>query len=67
MEVAPMVKQVEVNGEQVIIVGDFILVASKSEPATWHEVRVGACDCKSFQYRGVCRHVTAVAELTRST
>jgi hypothetical protein len=39
------------------------LVASASEPGTYHRVRLGPvehCDCKGFQYRGRCRHVEAV-------
>lgn len=46
-----------VNGETVIKLADRVLVASKSEPGKWHEVVAGVCDCKSYQYRGTCRHV----------
>jgi SWIM zinc finger len=55
-----MVKQLEVNGDQVIIGGNGALVASQSEPGNWHIVRNSACDCKGYQYRGYCRHIAAV-------
>ena len=54
-----MVKQVEVNGDQVIVGGNGALVASKSEPGGWHVVRNGGCDCEGYQYRGRCRHIAA--------
>ena len=61
-----MVKQVSVNGEQVILGGNGALVASKSQPGAWHVVKAGTCDCKGYQYRGHCRHlVAAVASATR--
>ncbi len=49
-----------VTGETVIKLADRVLVASKSEPGKWYEVVAGACDCKGYQYRGICRHVEAV-------
>lgn len=34
------------------------LVASKSERGRWHEVTPESCDCKGFQYRSQCRHIS---------
>ena len=45
-----MVKQVEVQGEQIIFGGNAALVASKSEPGYWHIVKNGTCDCKGYEY-----------------
>lgn len=53
----------EVAGEQVLDLGELVLVASKSEANVWHEVQGGRCDCKGYQYRGRCRHLTALAAL----
>jgi SWIM zinc finger len=41
------------------------LVPSASEPGTMHYVRLSpaSCDCKGFQYRGLCRHVLAVVAM----
>lgn len=58
-----MVKQFEANGEQVILgrrCGDLALVASKSQPGYWHNVKGGECDCQGFAYRKACRHIKAV-------
>ncbi len=40
------------------------LVPSASEEAVMHRVTLAPehCDCKGFQYRGRCRHITAVVE-----
>ena len=56
-----MVQQIQVKGEQIILGSRGALVASQSQPGGWHVVRDGQCDCRGFQYRGRCRHVTAVA------
>lgn len=54
------------HGERVIAISPILtLVASQSEPGTWHAVELlngrPHCDCKSFAYRGRCRHLEAVA------
>jgi hypothetical protein len=58
-----MVTQLERNGEQIISISEGLaLVASKSEPGTWHAVRdAERCDCLGYTYRGHCRHISAVA------
>ncbi len=65
-----MVQQIDVDGEQVILSESGALVASRSEPGGWHVVKdvngVHQCDCKSFQYRGQCRHVHAVEQIERA-
>jgi hypothetical protein len=62
-----MVRQCEVNGDAVIVAGNGYLVASASMPSWWHVCKpVGermVCDCKSYEYRGTCRHLRAVAAL----
>jgi len=55
-----MVHQIESLGEQVILGTNGALVASKSQPGVWYVVRLGACQCKGFTYRGHCRHVEAI-------
>jgi hypothetical protein len=48
-----MVKEVEVQGEQIIGGGNGGLVASKSRPGAWHCIRVvdgvTTCDCRARQ------------------
>jgi len=61
-----MVKQIEVNGEQVILGGNGALVASKSQPGVWYVVRAGQCQCKGYQYRSRCRHLDAVKSYSRA-
>lgn len=64
---AAILKEVEVAGERFVRVGDNLLVASKSEPGTWHHLVGETCDCKGFQFRGHCRHISARLELEAST
>jgi hypothetical protein len=51
--------------EEIIPDGRGYLVPSASEPDTMHYVRLSpaSCDCKGFQYRGLCRHVLAVVAM----
>jgi hypothetical protein len=59
----PMVQQVAVRDEQVILGGrDGALVASHSQPGVWHVVRSGACDCLGYQHRQTCRHIGAAQD-----
>jgi len=51
-----------INGERVLVLADVTLVASCSEPGTWHHVQGGRCDCKGFTYRGKCRHLGVADE-----
>jgi hypothetical protein len=60
---AALLKETEIAGERFVNLGDVLLVASKSEPGTWHRIDGATCDCKGFQYRGACRHVVAAAQL----
>jgi hypothetical protein len=58
-------RELNVDGETVIVLGeDGGLVASQSEPGVWHLVSfeggTPSCDCKGFQYRGICRHPKAL-------
>ena len=41
------------------------LVPSRSAEGTMHYVRLnpGSCDCRGFQYRGYCRHLTSVVAM----
>lgn len=56
-----------VNGELTIPMGDRTLVASKSEPNSWHVVtgNPATCDCPSFFHRWTCRHLALAAEAER--
>lgn len=58
-----MVFDLSVNGESVSLIGPTAVVASKSQPGEYHTIYNGECTCKGYQYRGRCRHLTAVAEL----
>lgn len=55
-----MVRQITVNGEQVILGKSGALVAGMSEPGCWHIVRAGQCDRKGYALRGHCPHLDAV-------
>jgi hypothetical protein len=47
------------RGETIVDVTPFLsLVASKSEVGNWHTVTPESCDCKGFQYRSQCRHIS---------
>jgi hypothetical protein len=59
---AAVIKQQEIDGEQALNLGFAVLVASKSEPGAWYEVRDGRCTCKGYQYRGKCRHLAVAAQ-----
>jgi hypothetical protein len=62
-----LLKETEVAGERFMTLGATLLVASKSEPGTWHRIDGATCDCKGFQYRGHCRHVAAALQLEAET
>jgi hypothetical protein len=63
-----LLKELEVAGERFVKLGEgALLVASKSEPGTWHHLTGQTCDCKGFQYRGHCRHIAAALELEAAT
>jgi hypothetical protein len=57
-------------GERILVIGRLhFLVASRSEPGSWHCVDLervdlvwaeGGCTCQGFQVRKECRHVDAV-------
>jgi SWIM zinc finger len=51
--------------DEIIRDGRGYLVPSISEPGTMQAVRLSpaSCDCKGFQYRGLCRHVLAVVAM----
>ena len=53
-----------VGTERTIDLGYATLVASASEPGSWHEVRDGRCTCPGFAYRGRCRHLEAAQAIT---
>lgn len=60
-----MVTQREIDGEQVIRLRDRILVASKSQPGRWYEVRDCRCECVGFARYGRCRHERAASDACR--
>lgn len=57
-----------VGDDLVILIGETVLVTSKSQPGAWRPVENETCTCVSFEYRGCCRHVEAArsaAEMDR--
>lgn len=56
-----------INGERVSLIGPAATVESKSNPGTFHVVYNGECDCKSWQFRGRCRHLATVTEFRQAT
>jgi hypothetical protein len=58
----PLIHERTVLGERVIDLGDVTLVASRSVPGVWHEIRDGTCDCLGFTHFGSCRHICAAKE-----
>lgn len=55
-----------IGTDQVLVLGDRVLVASKSEPGHWYDCSSGDCDCKGYQYRNQCRHIVVAAEALKS-
>jgi len=62
---ATQITERESNGERILDLQYMQLVASKSQPGTWYELRDGTCSCKGYEYRKTCRHLAAVAELRK--
>ncbi len=62
--IGPVVKTVHIGSDQAIDCGDYVLVASSSEPDSWHVVTTAppSCTCASFLHRSVCRHLTIAME-----
>jgi hypothetical protein len=54
---AALIRTQLVDDELAIDLGAFVLVASKTEPGGWYEVRPGHCTCAGFEHRGTCRHL----------
>src|SRR4051794_1004419 len=70
VEMSVAIRAQQIGSEEAIFIGPMTLVASKSEPGTWHSVENGHCDCKGFEHRGHCRHLhiaKVVEEADRTT
>ena len=55
--------QTTANGEQLIVAGQQVLVASHSNPGVWYALNWAGgwrCDCPGFEHRGHCRHQDAL-------
>lgn len=55
--VGPVVKTLHIGLDLAIDLGFAVLVSSSTEVDSWYEVREQTCGCKSFAYRGHCRHL----------
>lgn len=64
------IKEMVIDSETVLFLGETTLVRSKSLEGAWYEVRDGRCTCAGFQHRGKCRHTgpaMLAAELDRTS
>jgi hypothetical protein len=63
---AAVIREQTINGETVLDLGTVQLVASKSQPGAWYELRAGRCTCAGFQHRGTCRHLAVAHPAARA-
>ena len=58
------------SGATLISTDEMVLVQSASHPAQWYILRFSEgwrCSCRSYQFRGTCRHRQAVFAHTSTT
>lgn len=64
---AALLKEITAGGEVFMTLGSTLLVKSKSVADHWYRIEDARCSCKGFEFRGVCRHITASLELEAET